>query len=97
MASGVCRPYRRCCPCYDAYVLAACLAKAPSITEAFSKYQAKRMSRAKRVVSTSYQLAQLTNLKGSLAIGIRNFIIKKMPNLISQKQFDFLYGVNLDI
>lgn len=80
----------------DAYVLAACLEKQKDLQTAFASYQQKRIKRTQKVVNISRKLAQITNIGNPALRHIRNWIIKATPNFVTQKQFDLLYGVDLD-
>ncbi|WP_165836432.1 FAD-dependent monooxygenase [Taibaiella soli] len=81
----------------DAYVLAACLEKEPDQPQAaFANYQNKRIKRTQKVVDISWKLAQMTNIGNPALRHIRNWIIKATPNFVTQKQFDLLYGIDLD-
>ncbi|WP_212005261.1 FAD-dependent monooxygenase [Chitinophaga sp. HK235] len=79
----------------DAYVLADCLSGNSHYETAFRQYESRRILRAHKIVSTSWQLAQLTNWKGSIAAGIRNFLVRSMPAATTKKQLDFLYKADL--
>lgn len=80
----------------DAYVLATCLEKEKDLQKAFTTYQNKREKRTQKVVDISWKLAQMTNIGNAALRQMRNWIIKATPNFVTQKQFDLLYGVDLD-
>lgn len=80
----------------DAYVLAACISNVQNLEEAFALYQSKRIKRVKKIVNISWQLAMITNFGNPVLRGIRNMIIRTTPDFITQKQFDMLYGIDLD-
>lgn len=77
----------------DALCLANCLKEAPSVLEAFSKFQNARMKKVKFVVNTSFQIGQLSNMGGAVGYRLRNFILKAAPTSVAEKQFDYLFTV----
>jgi 2-polyprenyl-6-methoxyphenol hydroxylase-like FAD-dependent oxidoreductase len=79
----------------DAWVLADNIAKY-DYTNAFANYQQKRITRATKVVNTSYQLAQLTNLGGPVFSTIKSALLTLTPDTLARKQFDFLYNVKFE-
>ena len=79
----------------DAWVLADNIAKY-DYTNAFANYQQKRITRATKVVNTSYQLAQLTNLGGPFFSTIKSALLTLTPDTLARKQFDFLYNVKFE-
>ncbi|TWF39816.1 2-polyprenyl-6-methoxyphenol hydroxylase-like FAD-dependent oxidoreductase [Chitinophaga polysaccharea] len=81
----------------DAYVLAAYLGQESRPERTFAKYQARRLKRAKRVVDLSWMLGRLTSVKNTTGSLLRNYLIRHTPHRIARKQFDFLYGVDLNI
>jgi 2-polyprenyl-6-methoxyphenol hydroxylase-like FAD-dependent oxidoreductase len=80
----------------DAYMLARCLAAGTDHSKAFAVYQRKRISRARKIVGMSRNMAMLTNLKGRFLVWCRNMIVKSVPAGISDMQVRFLYDVDLD-
>lgn len=81
----------------DAYILAACLATTGSLADAFSKYQERRMHRAQRVVKMSWFLGRITAIQSRVGSMLRNCLIRSTPHSIARKQFNFLYGVDLNV
>jgi FAD-dependent urate hydroxylase len=79
-----------------AYVLAASLCNTHTPEAAFALYQQKRIARVKKVVDTSWMLARMTNLGSPVLRKMRNWFIRATPDFILQKQFDQLYGIDLD-
>jgi 2-polyprenyl-6-methoxyphenol hydroxylase-like FAD-dependent oxidoreductase len=78
----------------DAYVLAECLAKTPSVFEAFSAYEKLRMKKANFVVKTSMQIATLNNIGGAIGYRFRNSLMRMIPSSVGEKQFDYLFKLN---
>ncbi|NLR68125.1 NAD(P)-binding protein [Chitinophaga varians] len=79
----------------DAYALAESLFLHYAPDTAFRHYVAKRMKRAHKIVRMSWQLALLTNWQGSIAAGLRNFLVRNMPASTTKRQLDFLYNIEL--
>lgn len=80
----------------DAWTLAHCMATAGGYEAAFAQYQRRRLARAHKVVNMSWQLARVTNWKGRLLTGLRNGLMKNMPERMMKKQLDFMFGVALE-
>ncbi|MBV8255881.1 MAG: FAD-dependent monooxygenase [Chitinophaga sp.] len=77
----------------DALMLSNCLAQTKSTAAAFKLYQESRIARVQKVVGVSWQLAMITNWKGSLAASFRDFMVRMVPNRVTQQQLEFLYNV----
>lgn len=80
----------------DAYVLARCLSKEQDIKLALEKYCNLRMKRVHGLVNMAWNLARATNLSNPLLVALRNGLMKCTPRAITEKQMDFIFGVQLD-
>lgn len=80
----------------DAWALAHNLATASNYTAAFERYQQSRVKRAQKIVDISWRLGQLTNWKGRLLTGIRNGLMRSVPDRIMERQLKFMFGVALE-
>ena len=78
----------------DAYVLTDCLARYPSVSEAFQVYQNMRIAKAQFVIKTSYQIALLNNIGGSIGYRLRNGLLRLTPQSIGEQQFAYLFKLN---
>ena len=79
MGQGACQAIE------DAFVLSECIEKY-GITKAFFKYQELRLSKAHRIVKTSWYVGKIAHIKNPILIGLRNQILKLTPSSISKKQ-----------
>lgn len=75
----------------DAWVLASALAKANRPVDGYQNYQQKRMEKAKKVVSMSWRVGQLSHQSNPLLIGIRNWALRNTPKAFLKKQNRFLF------
>lgn len=84
MGQGACQAIE------DAYVLSECLDKY-NINKAFSEYQKLRLSKAHKVVKTSWNVGKMAHLKNPMLIGLRNQILKLTPFSIIKKQNEQIF------
>lgn len=77
----------------DAYVLSECLAKY-DYPKAFSEYQKLRMPKAHQVVNKSWVLGKIAHLSNPLLVGLRNMLLRLIPNSINTKLNDDLFKVS---
>ncbi len=70
----------------SALVLSNCLNKCKTFENAFKQYQDIRRSKAVNVVNTSWKIGKLAHLENSLAVKLRNYILKITPEKIARKQ-----------
>ncbi|MEO0330144.1 MAG: FAD-dependent monooxygenase [Bacteroidota bacterium] len=87
MGQGACQAIE------DAYVLSECLAKygLDHPARAFSEYQRLRMPKAHQVVNTSWTLGKVAHWKNSLAIQLRNQLMKMAPPSTNRKQSEKIF------
>jgi 2-polyprenyl-6-methoxyphenol hydroxylase-like FAD-dependent oxidoreductase len=78
----------------DAYFLADCLSRYPSVSEAFSAFQNKRKPKADFVTKTSFQMGQVINIGGAVGYRLRNMLLKITPQSVGEKQFDYLFRLD---
>ncbi|MDF7811456.1 FAD-dependent monooxygenase [Hymenobacter sp. YC55] len=75
----------------DAAELVACLRHTPLITDAFRRFEKRRLPRTTRIVRTSWQLGRVGQLENLLLTGLRNTIMRLLPAAVSQSQMAWLY------
>lgn len=87
MGQGACQAIE------DAFVLSECLAKygLDHPAQAFSEYQRLRMPKAHQVVNTSWTLGKVAHWKSSLAIQLRNQLMRMVPPSINRKQSEKIF------
>jgi 2-polyprenyl-6-methoxyphenol hydroxylase-like FAD-dependent oxidoreductase len=78
----------------DAYFLAECLSRYPSVSKAFSAFQNKRKPKADFVTKTSFQMGQVINIGGAVGYRLRNMLLKITPQSVGEKQFDYLFRLD---
>jgi 2-polyprenyl-6-methoxyphenol hydroxylase-like FAD-dependent oxidoreductase len=80
----------------DALVLSRCLEKYPdNIQQACMTYEKIRVPRTTQVVRGSRAMGRLMQLENPLAVEIRNFLLRKMPDSIQIKRLEWLIGYNV--
>lgn len=80
----------------DAVVLANCLKKNSKVSEAFEKFQEKRLKRTHDIVNGSWRMGKIAQLEDPLLSKIRNSFFRLIPQSVYEKQIDDLFNVNLD-
>jgi 2-polyprenyl-6-methoxyphenol hydroxylase-like FAD-dependent oxidoreductase len=75
----------------DAVVLANCIEAASSLDEAFMQFESKRIARTTKIVNDSRQIGRLAQLDNPLLSGLRNTVMRMMPQSLIERQFRFLY------
>jgi 2-polyprenyl-6-methoxyphenol hydroxylase-like FAD-dependent oxidoreductase len=78
----------------DAYVLGRLFAKGLLVEEVFQQYQSIRIKKAHQVVKTSWAIGKVSHWENPLGIGIRNFVMKNLPNAARHKQLKPLFELD---
>lgn len=78
----------------DAVVLAQELKKESNVAAAFKNFEKRRISRVHYITNTSARIGQLAQWENSVAIKLRNFLFRRIPASVSEKQFSVLYQVD---
>lgn len=81
----------------SAYVLAECLASEQDISLAFEKYRQQRIAKAHYVVRTSWALGKMAQLEKSWACSLRNFLMKRLPQTVADRQSKRLYALDFKL
>lgn len=81
----------------SAYVLAECLASEQDISLAFEKYRQQRIAKAHYVVRTSWALGKMAQLEKSWAYSLRNFLMKRLPQTVADRQSKRLYALDFKL
>lgn len=84
MGQGACQSIE------DAYVLADCLSKQKD-SDAFKTYQNLRMAKAHQVVNQSWQIGKISHWTNPLGIAFRNYMLKIVPDKLTQMQLEKLF------
>ncbi|UOQ68316.1 hypothetical protein [Hymenobacter volaticus] len=75
----------------DAAELASCLRHTSAITEAFRRFEKRRLPRTTRIVRTSWQLGRVGQWENPLLTSIRNTAMRFLPDVVSRSQMAWLY------
>ncbi|MCB2377763.1 FAD-dependent monooxygenase [Hymenobacter sp. BT635] len=75
----------------DAAALADCLTATPDITAAFQAFERRRLPRTTRIVNMSWQLGRMAQLENPVLVGVRNALMRCLPQAVSQQQMAWLY------
>jgi 2-polyprenyl-6-methoxyphenol hydroxylase-like FAD-dependent oxidoreductase len=78
----------------DAAVLSNCLEEYVTIEEAFSKFEAKRIPRTTKIITTSRTLGEIAQWKNPLLTTLRNTLVRLTPPGVTEKQVRFLTDVS---
>jgi len=78
----------------DVAVLLDELKTAASIQQGFTRFEARRLDRVNYISNTSWQIGKIAQWENPFLIGMRNFIMKIMPNRLKQQQLNKLLSVD---
>ncbi|VAW10753.1 Uncharacterized oxidoreductase [hydrothermal vent metagenome] len=78
----------------SAMVLANCLTKHKTGTNAFKEYENTRMKKAISIVNTSWRIGKMAHLENNILIRLRNFILRITPQKIATKQTEHIFEIN---
>lgn len=78
----------------DAVILADEMGKHEHYKEVFKSFEKRRLKRTHAIVNTSWSIGKVAQLENSYLANIRNFIFRKMPASINNRQFKKLYEVD---
>jgi 2-polyprenyl-6-methoxyphenol hydroxylase-like FAD-dependent oxidoreductase len=80
----------------DAVILTNCLLKEPTVEQAFSNYELKRLPRTKYIVDNSWKLGKVAQLENPVLIKLRNTALQLTPQSITKNQMKFIYDVSFN-
>lgn len=78
----------------DVAVLLDELKTAATVQQAFARFEARRLDRVNYISNTSWQIGKIAQWENPFLIGMRNFIMKIMPNRLKQQQLNKLLSVD---
>lgn len=87
MGQGACQAIE------DAAVLYSVLQQTEEIETAFREFEKRRLPRTRKIVEGSWRLGKIAQWENSLAVGMRNSLMRMIPASAQQKQLKFLYEV----
>jgi 2-polyprenyl-6-methoxyphenol hydroxylase-like FAD-dependent oxidoreductase len=87
MGQGACQAVE------DAYVLGKLFGQGKSAEEVFSEYEKLRMRKAHFIVNTSWTIGKVAHFNNTLAVWLRNILVKAIPKSINEKQLDKVFNL----
>ncbi|HAS45617.1 MAG TPA: hypothetical protein DCS93_34355 [Microscillaceae bacterium] len=78
----------------SAWVLSQCINTKANLSESFAQYQQMRVKKAHKIVSNSWKISQMVNLRGGLLRGLRNKAIQMVPDKVSQASLRKVYALD---
>ncbi len=88
MGQGACQAIE------DAVVLADELRKGGDVEAAFARFEQRRLKRTRHVTETSRRIGQLAQAENALLVSLRNFVFRRLPERVNEKQLETLYRVD---
>ncbi len=87
MGQGACQAIE------DAYVIGQLFKQGKSVEEIVAQYEKLRIKKAHFIVNTSWRIGKLAHLENSMAVWLRNTLMKTMPKAINDKQLDKVFNI----
>ena len=88
MGQGACQAIE------DAYLLGKLFSEGKSVEEVFAQYEKLRMEKAHYIVNTSSAIGKVSHYENSLAIWLRNMLLKATPDSINEKQLEKVFDIS---
>ena len=88
MGQGACQAVE------DAVILADELQRHPSAEAAFSAFEKRRLKRTHYIVNNSWKLGKLAQSNNSMLAGVRNFLMRLIPESVNERQMKILLDVD---
>lgn len=88
MGQGACQAIE------DALALSICFEKENTPEAAFRSFQKIRTKKANSIISQSWQVGKLAHLENNIGRKIRNFLMRKTPSSIGEKQSAKIFELN---
>ncbi len=88
MGQGACQAIE------DAYLLGKLFSEGKSVNEVFTQYEKIRMEKAHYIVNTSSTIGKVSHYENSLAIWLRNTLLKATPGSINEKQLEKVFDIS---
>ncbi len=91
MGQGACQAVE------DAYVIGRLFGQRNSVEEVFDRYEKLRMKKAHFIVNTSWKIGKVAHFENSVAVWLRNALVKTTPKSVNGKQLDKVFNIEYDI
>ncbi|UHO38706.1 FAD-dependent monooxygenase [Chryseobacterium capnotolerans] len=88
MGQGACQAIE------DAYVLGKLFSEGKSVEETFKQYEEMRMKKAHYIVNTSSTIGKVSHYENSLAVWLRNTLLKATPSSTNEKQMEKVFDIS---
>ncbi|PJJ68238.1 FAD-dependent monooxygenase [Chryseobacterium geocarposphaerae] len=88
MGQGACQAIE------DAYLLGKLFSEGKSVNEVFTHYEKLRMEKAHYIVNTSSTIGKVSHYENSLAIWLRNTLLKATPSSINETQLEKVFDIS---
>lgn len=87
MGQGACQAVE------DAYVIGQLFKHGKSAEEVFTQYEKLRMKKAHFIVNTSWRIGKVAHFENSIAVWLRNALVKTMSKSASEKQLNKVFSI----
>ncbi len=84
MGQGACQALE------DAVILSREIQRSADMQSAFKSFEKKRLKRTHFIVKRSYQIGKIAQERNPLLAGLRNMVLRLIPQKINEKQLEFL-------
>jgi 2-polyprenyl-6-methoxyphenol hydroxylase-like FAD-dependent oxidoreductase len=91
MGQGACQAIE------DAYVLGKLFGQGKSAKEVFQQYEKLRMKKAHFIVNTSWTIGKVAHFQNSIAVWLRNVLMKRIPKATNEKQLEKIFCIAYNI
>lgn len=85
MGQGACQAIE------DALALSEAVARERDLPTAFAAFEQRRMKKANKIVSTSWQIGKMAHMQNGLGIFLRNTLMRSIPTKLLVKQNAWVY------
>lgn len=91
MGQGACQAIE------DAYVIGKLFGQEKSVEAVFTQYEKLRLEKAHYIINTSWTIGKVAHYENSIAIWVRNFLVKNTPINIVEKQLNKVFSIEYNI
>lgn len=88
MGQGACQAIE------DAYILGKLFGEGKNMDEVFTEYEKLRMKKAHYIVNTSSIIGKISHYENSLAVWLRNTLLKATPDSVNEKQMEKVFDIS---
>lgn len=88
MGQGACQAIE------DAYIIGKLFGEGKSVEEVFMQYEKLRIKKAHYIVNTSSTIGKVSHYENSLAVWLRNTLLKATPSSTNEKQMEKVFDIS---